>query len=65
MINWFEVALFVLVGLVVLFFYIMYRVGKDLHRRVENALEDATTEEQEIIRKQVVRAMFPPRFKKD
>lgn len=39
-----------------------YLLAKNLRKHVEKALADATTEEQEIIRNKVVKAMFPPRF---
>lgn len=50
-------VIFLLIGAAALFF-----VGRDIRRTVEKTLAEATTEEQEIIRKRVVKAMFPPRF---
>ena len=39
-----------------------YLLAKNLRKHVERALAEATTEEQDIIRNKVVKAMFPPRF---
>jgi hypothetical protein len=38
---------------------------RNIRREVEDALKEATTEEQEIIRNKVVKALFPPRFPRD
>lgn len=56
------IVLLVFIGLCVgWLFWLSSKVRHD----VEDALKNATTEEQEVIRKKVVRAVFPPRFPKD
>lgn len=39
-----------------------YLIARSLRKHVEKALADATSEEQDIIRNKVVKALFPPRF---
>ena len=51
-----------LAAIVLLFFIGMVLLFRSVRRDVEKALEKATTEEQEIIRNKVVKALFPPRF---
>lgn len=51
-----------LVGVLITIVVFGYYVTKNLHKHVEKALANATTEEQEIIRNKVVKAVFPPRF---
>lgn len=48
--------------LVLLFFIGLMILFRAVRRDVEKALEQATTEEQAIIRNKVVKALFPPRF---
>lgn len=60
--SFFEFLLAILVLIVVGFFTIAYFVSRGVRKHVEEALKDATTEEQAIIRKKVVKAVFPPRF---
>jgi len=56
------VVLLIFIGLAVgWFFWLSSKIRQD----VEDALKNATTEEQEVIRKKVVRAVFPPRFPRD
>lgn len=51
-----------LAAIVLLFFIGMMLLFRSVRRDVEKALEEATTEEQDIIRNKVVKALFPPRF---
>lgn len=44
---------------------IFYRMGKSIRNQVEKTLKEASTEEQEIIRNKLVKAVFPPRFPRD
>lgn len=60
-----EFLLAILVSVVVGFFTVAYFVSRGIRKQVEEALKDATTEEQAIIRNKVVKAVFPPRFPRD
>lgn len=40
----------------------LYMLGRSVRKHVEDALKNATHEEQTEIRKKVVKAVFPPRF---
>jgi sensor domain CHASE-containing protein len=53
------------IGVVVIAGICFYALSIKMRKSVQEALEDATTEEQTIIRNKVVKAMFPPRFTRD
>jgi hypothetical protein len=55
----FGAILFVVVVSGILYAY------RGVRKEIENALKNADTKEQEIIRRKVVKAMFPPRFFRD
>jgi len=55
-------VLMFLVGVLTAMIVLGYFLAKSLRKHVEEALKDATSEEQDIIRNKVVKAMFPPRF---
>ena len=55
----------VVIGIIVFTGVFFYLFSMKIRKDVERALEDATTEEQTIIRNKVVKAMFPPRFTRD
>lgn len=60
--NAYGFILMFLAGIIIAVLVGGYLVAKSLQKHVEEALKNATTEEQEIIRNKVVKAMFPPRF---
>jgi hypothetical protein len=53
------------IGVVVIAGICFYALSIRMRKSVEDALKDATTEEQIVIRNKVVKAMFPPRFTRD
>jgi hypothetical protein len=61
----YNVLFLVAIGVVVSAGICFYALSIKMRKSVQEALEDATTEEQTIIRNKVVKAMFPPRFTRD
>lgn len=61
----FGVALGFLILVLLVFFGFFYWMSKGLRKQIEEALKNATEEEQTEIRKKIVKAMFPPRFTRD
>ena len=61
-INW---AIIVALIVVIVVTVVFYRFVSKLMKDVERAIEDATTEEQTIIRAKVIKALYPPRFNKE
>jgi sensor domain CHASE-containing protein len=61
----YNVLFLVAIGVVVIAGICFYALSIKMRKSVQEALEDATTEEQTIIRNKVVKAMFPPRFTRD
>lgn len=57
-----EIALGLIIAVGAGILIALYLLGKSINKNVEKILTDATTEEQEIIRKKIVKAVFPPRF---
>lgn len=51
--------------MLLVFFGFFYWMSKGLRKQIEEALKNATEEEQTEIRKKIVKAMFPPRFTRD
>ena len=41
---------------------IFFLTGRKIRKDIDKYLDEATTEEQEVIQKQLVKALFPPRF---
>lgn len=63
--NLYNILFLAAIGVIVVAGIFFYALSMKMRRSVEEALKDATTEEQTIIRNKVVKAMFPPRFTRD